>query len=81
MRTALGMVEAERGSKRWAMGDAFTMADCAAAPALHYANLVMPLARDYPNTLGYLNRLSGHPSFARVLKEAEPYKHMFPAEK
>jgi len=78
--TACEMVESEMGSKQWAMGDAFTMADCAAAPALFYANLVMPLASEFKNAAAYLQRLSQRPSFARVLKEAEPYMAMFPSE-
>jgi glutathione S-transferase len=78
MRTALTLVEQDIGDK-WVMGEAFTMADCAAAPALYYANRVMPLAKDFPKTAAYLKRLSGRPSFARVLKEAEPYLKLFPA--
>jgi glutathione S-transferase len=80
MRTACEMIEGDMAAKRWAMGDIFTMADCAAAPALFYADKVMPLARDFPNTAAYLERLSQRPSFARVLKEAEPYMAMFPSE-
>ncbi len=78
MRTAIAVVESDIGAT-WAMGDAFTMADCAAAPALFYADKVMPLAGEFPKTAAYLQRLSQRPSFARVLKEAEPYMHMFPA--
>jgi glutathione S-transferase len=78
MRTAIAMVEGDIGAT-WAMGDAFTMADCAAAPALYYANRLMPLAGEFPKTAAYLQRLSERPSFARVLREAEPYAHMFPA--
>ena len=59
--------------KAWVMGDAFTMADCAAAPALFYANIVLPLADAHKNTAAYLGRLMQRPSFARALKEAEPY--------
>ena len=80
LRTACALVESDIGGK-WVMGDAFAMADCAAAPALTYADLVMPLAAEFPKTMAYLNRLRARPSFARVLKEAEPYRHMFPAEK
>jgi glutathione S-transferase len=77
--TALAMVEQEIG-KGWIMGDAFTMADCAAAPALFYAGKIDSLTGQYPNTLAYLERLKGRPSFARVLKEAEPYFANFPKE-
>jgi glutathione S-transferase len=75
---ALGMVEADTGAKRWAMGDTFTMADCAAAPALFYADKVSPFGDARPNTLAYLRRLRERPSFARVLEEAAPYFAMFP---
>lgn len=61
------------------MGDTFSMADCAAAPALHYANLVEPFSAAHVNVAAYLARLQSRPSFARVLQEAEPYRAMFPA--
>ncbi len=78
MRTALGMIEGEIGGKTWLMGDAFTLADCAAAPALFYSNRIVPLAMEFPNTNAYLKRLMERPSYARALKEAEPYFHMLP---
>jgi glutathione S-transferase len=78
MTTALGVVEQEIASTQWIMGDAFTMADCAAAPALFYANKVLPFSATHPNTMAYLERLMARAAFARVLKEAEPYFHMFP---
>jgi glutathione S-transferase len=62
----------------WAMGDDFTLADCAAMPALHYANLVAPLGR-WPHAAAYLARLTARPAVARVLREAQPYVHMVPA--
>ena len=58
-----------------------SMADCAAAPALFYANKVLPLGDAHPVTAAYLRRLEQRPSFARVLREAEPYFAMFPQEK
>lgn len=76
--TALGMLEQDMASRRWATGEAFGMADCAAAPALFYADKVMPLAGDYPQVAGYLDRLVRRPSYARVLLEAQPYFSMFP---
>jgi glutathione S-transferase len=80
MQTAVTMVEGEIGP-RWAMGgDAFTLADCAAMPALFYADRVQPLAPAFPKTAAYLERLKQRPSVARVLKEAEPYFAMFPKE-
>jgi glutathione S-transferase len=79
MRTAYGMIERDIGAKRWAMGDVFTMADCAAAPALFYANKVVPFGETHNNVASYLGRLLERPSFARAVKEAEPYFSMFPA--
>ena len=56
------------------------MADCAAAPALFYADKVAPFAGAYPNLIAYLERLKQRPSYARVLKEAEPFFKYFPKE-
>ncbi len=77
LATALAVVDREMAQKPWAIGDAFTMADCAAAPALFYAEKVTPFA-PYPSAAAYLARLRERPSFARVLAEAEPYFKMFP---
>ncbi|MEO6104462.1 MAG: glutathione S-transferase family protein [Pseudoxanthomonas sp.] len=78
MRTALGLLEKDMASRTWATGDTFGLADCAAAPALFYADKVMPIANDWPNMKAYLDRLMQRPSYARVLREAEPYFSMFP---
>ena len=80
MRTALDMFEAEMDQAGWANGAAFSLADCAAAPALFYADKVMPFRATHPNLAAYLDRLRSRPSFARVIEEAEPYFHLFPAE-
>jgi glutathione S-transferase len=58
-------------SRAWAAGDAFSLADCAAAPALQYASLVYPFDR-FENLTAYLGRLRSRPTFARVLTEAAP---------
>jgi glutathione S-transferase len=79
LETAYSLVDRELAAKTWAMGDAFTLADCAAAPALYYANRVLPLGGAHPATAAYLDRLLARPSFARALREAEPYQHLFPA--
>ena len=78
LRTALDMVERDMAGRTWAAGDTFTMVDCAAAPALFYADKVMPLAPGHATAAAYLDRLRERPSFARVLKEAEPYFKFFP---
>lgn len=77
IETAYGVIEREMTDKIWAIGEAFTMADCAAAPALFYANRVLPFGA-HTRTAAYLERLKARPSFARVLEEAEPYFKFFP---
>ncbi len=74
------MVEREMADRIWAMGDRFSMADCAAAPALFYANKVAPFGDSHSNIARYLDRLMERPSFARVLEEAKPYFKMFPEQ-
>jgi glutathione S-transferase len=61
----------------WAMGENFTMADCAAVPALFYADYAVSLV-DWPELSAYLGRLKMRPSVARVLSEAEPFFQYFP---
>lgn len=80
MRAAYDIAERDMTSRRWAAGDDFSMADCAAAPALFYAAKVLPYADSHPHLAAYLERLKARPSYARVLKEAEPYFDMFPQE-
>jgi glutathione S-transferase len=78
LQTAYGMIDQEMAMSTWAMGDAFSMADCAAAPAMFYANLVMPFGDTHKNAAAYLGRLMERPSFARVIKEAQPFLALFP---
>ena len=77
LRTAYGMIDADMARQTWATGEAFTMADCAAAPALFYANMCVPFEA-WNNVAGYFARLSARQSYVRVLKEAEPYFAMIP---
>ena len=78
LQTSYGMIDQEMATRTWAMGEAFSMADCAAAPALFYANLVQPFGDTHRNVAGYFARLTERPSFARVVKEAQPYFKLFP---
>jgi glutathione S-transferase len=75
--TAYDMIERRMEGREWAAGDDFSMADCAAAPALFYAEGRVPFG-DRPHLVAYLDRLKARPSYARALKEAEPYFHMVP---
>jgi glutathione S-transferase len=78
MRTAYDMIDEAMATKIWAMGEVFTMADCAAAPALFYGNMALPFGDSHKHVAAYLGRLRERPSFARTLKEAEPYFAMIP---
>jgi glutathione S-transferase len=78
LATAYGMIERQMAGRRWALGDEFSMADCAAAPALYYAHQVLPFGDEHAGARAYRDRLMARPSFARVLVEAEPYLAMFP---
>jgi glutathione S-transferase len=78
LRNSYAIIEQDMQSKTWAMGDAFTMADCAASPALFYANKVEPFGDNYPAVKRYHDRLVQRPAFARVIEEAQPYFKFFP---
>ena len=78
LRTACDMLNQDMRTKTWAMGDEFSMADCAAAPPLFYANMVMPFGDTHKNVARYLGQLVERPSYARVLKEAQPYLGLVP---
>jgi glutathione S-transferase len=78
-RIALDMLESELVGKTWVMGEEFTMADCAAAPALYYGERFYgPFRVSHPVTMAYLDRLMARSSYARVLQEAKPYLHLLP---
>jgi glutathione S-transferase len=77
---AYALIERELASKTWMIGDAFSLADCAAAPALFYGNTVVSFGATHRELTAYLGRLMARPSFARVLEEAEPYFSLFPLE-
>ncbi len=76
--TAYDMIEADMASKTWAVGEAFSLADCAAGPALFYGDFQHPIGADRPNTIAYLERLMARPSLARAMQEAQPYMAMVP---
>jgi glutathione S-transferase len=78
IRRAYHILEREMAGRAWALGDVFSLADCAAAPALFYADVVEPLGAHEPILSGYLARLKTRAAFARTLSEAEPYFPLFP---
>ncbi|HKY81934.1 MAG TPA: glutathione S-transferase family protein [Sphingobium sp.] len=76
---AYAMLEERMAGRTWAAaGEDFSLADCAAAPSLFYADKVEPMRGGFPTLAAYLDRLEARPSFARVLEEKEPWWPMFP---
>jgi glutathione S-transferase len=76
--TAYAWLETRLAPRTWAAGDTFSLADCAAAPALFYADWVHPIAARYPRLRGYRAQLLARPSFARAVDEGRPYRSYFP---
>ena len=78
LEKAYAWLEGEWARRTWAAGDGFTMADCAAAPALFYADWTHPIAASYPLLRAYHARLLARPSFAQAVEAGRPYRHYFP---
>ena len=75
---AYGWLEAHLADKTWAAGNDFTLADCAAAPALFYADWTYRIADTFPTLRAYRTRLLARPSFARAVDDARVYRPLFP---
>ena len=76
--TAYRWLDGKMAGRQWAAGNAFSLADCAAAPALFYADWTHPISEAFPNVRAYRRRLLARPSFARAVDEARPYRSFFP---
>lgn len=79
LRTAYSVIEAQLGDRAFITGDSFTLADCAAAPALYYAGRNEPVDA-FPRLAAYRQRLIERPAFARALEGAQPLFHMYPGD-
>ena len=75
---AYAMIERQLAAKTWAVGEQFTIADCAAAPALFFAHIVQPFSAVHTHTAAYFERLVSRASVKRTLAEAKPYFQYFP---
>jgi glutathione S-transferase len=75
---AYGWLESHLENREWAAGGHFSLADCAAAPALFYADWVHPVGEGLGRVRAYRRRLLARPSFARAVEEARPWRHLFP---
>jgi glutathione S-transferase len=76
--TAYAWLDRVMAAREWAAGDAFGLADCAAAPSLFYADWTHRIEPRFANVIAYRERLLARPSFARAVDEARPYRHLFP---
>ncbi len=64
--------------REWAAGGSFSLADCAVAPSLFFADWVHPIDASFANAIAYRRRLLARPSFARAVDEARPFRSLFP---
>ena len=78
LATAYAWLESRLDGRTWAAGEEFTMADCAAAPSLFYADWVHRIGPDCPRLRSYRGRLLTRPSFARAVDEGRKYRSYFP---
>jgi len=78
LERAYGFIEGMLTGRTWAAGTEFTLADCAAAPSLFYADWTHRISEDYPMLRAYRARLLARPSFARAVEEARPFRPLFP---
>ena len=78
LEKAYAWLEGMWAGRTWAAGESFSLADCAAAPSLFYADWTHPIAATYPQLRAYRARLLARPSFARAVEGGRPYRHYFP---
>jgi glutathione S-transferase len=78
LETAYRWLDHTMMGRECAAGDSFSLADCAAAPALFYADWAHPIREAFSNVRAYRRRLLARPSFARAVDEARPYRPLFP---
>ncbi len=75
---AYAWLDIHMATREWAAGGDFSLADCAAAPSLFYADWAYEIAPEHAHLKAYRARLLARPSFARAVDEARPYRHYFP---
>jgi glutathione S-transferase len=78
LRVAYDWLEANLDDGPWALGEDFSLADCAAAPSLFYADWVEQIGEERPRLKAYRARLLAHPAVSRCVEEARPYRAYFP---
>jgi glutathione S-transferase len=78
LERAYAWLEGHLVGNTWAAGENFTLADCAAAPSLFYADWTLQIPESFPTLRAYRARLLARPSFARAVNEGRPYRPLFP---
>lgn len=78
LETAYRWLDTRMAAREWAAEEQFSLADCAAAPALFYADWAHPIGDAFTQVHAYRRRLLARPTFARAVNEARPYRHLFP---
>ncbi|HUP90939.1 MAG TPA: glutathione S-transferase family protein [Solimonas sp.] len=78
LEIAYTWLEGQLAGKAWAAGADFTLADCAAAPSLFYADWTHRISEAFPLLRAYRARLLARPSFARAVEEARRFRPLFP---
>jgi glutathione S-transferase len=76
--TAYRWLDGHMAERTWAAGSSFSLADCAAAPSLFYADWAREIDPTLTHVLAYRGRLLARPSFARAVDEARSYRELFP---
>ena len=76
--TSYAWLDGVMADREWAAGDQFSLADCAAAPFLFYADWTHRIGEQHRHVLAYRRRLLARPSFARAVDEARPFRAYFP---
>jgi len=78
LETSYAWLDQRMQGRTWAVGETFTLADCAAAPSLFYADWTHRIPERYEHVTAYRARLLQRPSIARVVDEARRFRHYFP---
>lgn len=78
LASAYAFIDRQLAGRTWACGEHFTMADCAAMPALFYAFSYVPLPAQHTHLAAYFERLLAHPAVARTLEQAKPWFQYYP---
>ncbi|QHE76893.1 glutathione S-transferase family protein [Hydrogenophaga sp. PBL-H3] len=76
--SAYALIDQHLDGRTWVAGDAFSLADCAAAPALFYAVTYVPFAPQHARLAAYFDRLMNHPPVARTVDQARPWFKFYP---